>query len=60
MDKSQVKTTKKSLQKDLNTLGEWLVENGLKINPGKSKAIRFMRARLKNPLGYSFGGSEQL
>jgi len=48
------------LQKDLNTLGEWLVENGLKINPGKSKAIRFMRARLKNPLGYSFGGSEQL
>jgi len=25
----------------------------MKINPGKSKAIRFTRARVKNPLGYS-------
>jgi len=48
------------LQKDLDTLGEWSVENGMKINPGKSKAIRFRRARLENPFGYSFGGSEQL
>jgi hypothetical protein len=23
------------LQKDLNTLGEWAVENGMNINPGK-------------------------
>ena len=38
------------LQKDLDTLGEWAVENGTKINPGKSKAIRFVTARLKNPL----------
>ena len=27
----------------------------MKINPGKSKAIRFTRPRVKNPLGYSFG-----
>jgi len=26
------------LQKDLDTLGEWAVENGMKINPGKRKA----------------------
>ena len=44
-----------NLQKDLDTLGEWAVENGMKINPGKSKAIRFTRARVKNPLGYSVG-----
>jgi len=43
------------LQKDLDTLGEWAVENGMKINPSKSKAIRFTRARVKNPLGYSLG-----
>jgi len=27
------------LQKDLDILGEWAVENGMKINPGKCKAI---------------------
>jgi hypothetical protein len=43
------------LQKDLDTLGEWAVGNGMKINPGKSKVIRFTRARVKNPLGYSLG-----
>jgi len=36
-------------------LGEWAVQYGLKINPIKSKAIRFMRAWVKNPLGYSLG-----
>jgi len=41
------------LQKDMDTLGKWTVENGMKINPCKSKAIRFTRARVKNPLGYS-------
>ena len=41
------------LQKDLDTLGEWAVENGMKINPGKSKAIRFTRARVKNKLDSS-------
>jgi hypothetical protein len=53
------------LQKDLDTLGEWAVENRIKINPGKSKAIRFMIARVKIPLGYCLGNqkntrSEQL
>jgi hypothetical protein len=41
------------LQKDLDTLGNWAVENGIKINPGNSKTIRFTRAGVKNPLGYS-------
>jgi len=44
-----------NLHKCLNNLGEWAIENGMKINPGKSKAIRFTRARVKNPLGYSLG-----
>jgi len=43
------------LQKDMETLGEWAEENGMKLNPSKSKAIRFTRARVKNPLGYSHG-----
>jgi hypothetical protein len=43
------------MQKNMDTLGEWAVENGMKINPGKSKATRFTRARVKNPLGYSVG-----
>jgi hypothetical protein len=29
------------LQKDLNRLGEWAVQNAMKINPGKTKAVRF-------------------
>jgi len=41
------------LQKDLDRLGEWAVENAMKINPSKSRAIRFMRARVKDPLYYS-------
>jgi len=41
------------LQNDLDTLGEWAVENGMKINPSKRTAIRFTRARVKNLLGYS-------
>ena len=40
---------------DLDTLGEWAVENAVKINPGKSKAIRFTRAWVKNLLNYSLG-----
>ena len=38
------------LQKDLDTLGDWAVENGMKINPRKSKVIRFTRVRVKIPL----------
>jgi hypothetical protein len=51
------------LQKDLDRLGEWAAENGMKINPSKSKAIRFTRARVKDPLklfvnGHFITGSE--
>jgi len=42
-----------NVQKDLYRLGEWAVENAMKINPSKSKAVRFTRARLKDPLDYS-------
>ena len=41
------------LQKDLDRLGEWAVEIAMKINPSKSKEIRFTRARVKDPLNYS-------
>ena len=43
------------LHKDLDTVGEWAVENGMKINPGKGKAIRFTRIRVQTPLLYSLG-----
>jgi len=43
----------KILQKDLDRLGEWAVENGMKINPIKCKAVRFTRTRVKDPLNYS-------
>jgi len=41
------------LQKNLDRLGEWAVENAMKIYPSKSKAVRFTRARVKDPLNYS-------
>ena len=41
------------LQKDLDSPGEWAVENSMKINSSKSKAVRFTRARVKYPLYYS-------
>jgi len=41
------------LQKDLDRLGEWAVENAIKINPNKSKSVRFTRARVNDPLHYS-------
>ena len=36
-------------------MGEWAVENGMKINPSKCKTVRFTRVRAKNALGYSLG-----
>ena len=44
-----------NLQKVLGKLRDWAVENAMKIrvNPSKSKAVRFTRARVKNPLSYS-------
>jgi len=45
------------LQKDLDKVGEWVVENAMKINPSKSKAVRFTRARVKDPLNYLLMGT---
>ena len=45
------------LQKYLDRLGEWAVENAMKINPSKSKAIRFSRARVKDLLNYLLMGT---
>jgi hypothetical protein len=39
-------------QTDLNRLGEWAVENEMKINSGKSKAGSFNRTRVKDSLRY--------
>jgi len=41
------------LQKGLDSIGEWAVENAMKINPTKIKGFRFTRARVKDPLNYS-------
>jgi len=35
------------IQTDLKRLGEWAVENEMKINPSKSKAVSFTKARAK-------------
>jgi hypothetical protein len=43
------------LQTDLDRLVEWAEENAMKINPGKSKAVSFTRARVKEPLKYCLG-----
>jgi len=51
------KEDKEKLQKYLDRLGEWAVENAMKINPSKSKAVRFTRARVKDPLNYSLMGT---
>jgi hypothetical protein len=42
-----------NLQMDLNRLGEWAVENEMIINPTKSKAVCFTRARVTELLNYS-------
>jgi hypothetical protein len=41
------------LQIVLDRLGEWAVDNAMKINADKSKAVSFTRARMKDPLSYS-------
>jgi hypothetical protein len=41
------------LQADLDLLGDWAVENEMKINPSESKSISFTRARMKEPLNYT-------
>jgi hypothetical protein len=59
------KNDTEKLQSDLDTMGEWAIENRMAINPGKRKAIRITRARVKNSLGYCLSeqknsGIEQL
>jgi hypothetical protein len=44
------------LQKDLDRLGEWATENEMRINPIKSKAVRFTNSKAKVPLNYSLMG----
>jgi len=47
------------LQMDLNRLGEWAVENEMKINPGIRKAISFTKARANEQiLTYLLHGAE--
>ena len=36
----------------LNSLGKWAVENEMKMNPGKIKAVIFTKARLKERISY--------
>jgi len=48
-----------SLQIDLDRLGRWAVENAVKIIPGKSKAVNFTRARVKDPI-YYFSGDQRI
>jgi len=44
-----------NFQTNLNRLGEWRVENEMKINPGQSKAVTFTKARAKERIRYYFG-----
>ena len=39
---------------DRNRLREWAVENEMKINPGKSKAVSLAKAKLKERIRYYF------
>jgi hypothetical protein len=38
------------MQKDVDGLGAWEVSYARRISPSKSKAVRFTRARVKDPL----------
>jgi hypothetical protein len=42
-------------QIDPDRLGEWSVENAMTRNPGKSRAVRLTRARVKDSLNYFLG-----
>jgi hypothetical protein len=41
----------------LNRLGKLTVENEMKINPTKSKAVCFTRAGVSEPVNYTLGGT---
>ena len=54
-----------TVQIDLDRLGEWAVENAMKINQGESKTVSFTSAWVNDPLNYTFwepknSGSKQL
>jgi hypothetical protein len=44
------------LQTDINKLGEWALENEMKINLGKSKSVSFTKARVRERIKYFWGG----
>jgi len=41
------------LQKGLDRLGEWAVENAMKINPRNSTAIHLTKSAVKDRINYS-------
>jgi hypothetical protein len=43
------------LQKGVNKLGEWALENTIKINSDKSEAVCFTKARVKERIRYYIG-----
>jgi len=43
------------LQTDLKRLGEWAVEDEIKINPDKGKEVSFTKARVNERIRYYFG-----
>jgi len=44
-----------TLQTDINRLGEWVLENEMKINAGKSKEVSFTKVTAKEIIRYCFG-----
>jgi len=44
------------LQKDLDTLGEWAVENGMNINPDKSKGYSLRGQKIPEASGCKYLG----
>jgi len=43
------------LQTDKNRLGQWAVQNEMKLNPAKSKAVSYKKARVNERIRYYFG-----
>jgi len=41
-------------------VGEWVIENAMKINQCKSKAVSFMKAQVKDSLNYYLGDERVL
>jgi len=45
-------------QKNLNTLRNWVVKNGMKTKPVKCKTMGFTRIWVQNPLVFALGGQK--